>query len=226
MAGQHDGQPLRMIAVPRRAVLVIAAVLLALSVGLSIAAAGPGTFALDLRITSFVQRHPFPGSRVVELVGYAVGSSAFLIPFGIIAALWLFVRRRPDMAWLFAGAVILRPLNVLLKIIIGSPRPTADQVDVLRQSSGNGFPSGHVTGTLLMAGIVFFLAPRLAGSRRGVLLLRVLAALAVLATSYSRIVSGAHWPSDVLGGLLWGGVQLLALVAVVGWLSRRAMARS
>lgn len=191
---------------------------------LSLVAAGPGTLALDLRIARWVQRHSFAGSRLVELAGYVVGSSAVLIPLGVILALWLFVRRRPDMAWLFAGVVIIKPLNRALKIIVDSPRPSLSHVDVLRDSGGNGFPSGHVSGTVLMAGVLFYLAPRLAPSSQARLSIRALAILAVAATCYSRVSSGAHWPSDVLGGLLWGTVELLLLIAVVGWLYRRARA--
>lgn len=203
----------------------LALLVLGLAILLSAAAAGPGTFALDLRISQALQRHPFPGSRVVELVGYAVGSSAVLIPLGAAVALWLFVRRRIEMAWLFAGVVVLRPLNLLLKWVIASPRPRADQLDILRHSSGYGFPSGHVTGTMLLGGLAFYLAPRLTGSRRAALIVRGLAVCALVATMYSRIASGAHWPSDVLGGLLWGTLQLLALVALVSWSVRRARAR-
>ena len=218
--GSHVREAAGVDRAPHRSLVAVAAVSLALAVALSIAAAGADTFALDLRISRAVQSHRFAGSRLVELFGYAVGSSAVLIPLGIVAALWFFYRRRPAMAWLFAGVVILRPLNTLLKMIVDSPRPGPDQVDVLRQSGGNGFPSGHVTGTLVMAGVVFYLAPRLTGSRRACVLLRVLAVVAVVATSYSRIASGAHWPSDVLGGLLWGTTELLLLIAVVGWLAR------
>lgn len=222
--GSHVREAASAVRAPHRSLVAAAAVSLVLAIALSIAAAGDGTFAFDLRISQAVQRHTFPGSRLVELFGYAVGSSAVLIPLGIAAALWLFYRRQPAMAWLFAGVVVLRPLNTLLKLIIDSPRPAPDQLDVLRQSGGNGFPSGHVTGTLVMAGAVFYLTPRLTGSRRARALLRVLAVVAVIATSYSRVASGAHWPSDVLGGLLWGTTELLLLIAVVGWLSRRARA--
>ncbi len=221
-AGPFGGARSRAASLPLRPLLATALFYLVLAVGLSVAVARSGTFALDLRVTQAVQRHPFPGSRFIELFGYAIGSSAVLIPLGIAAAFWLFVRRRPDIAWLFVGVLLLRPLNTLLKAIIESPRPSAAQVDVLRESGGNGFPSGHVTGTVLMAGVVFYLAPAIAAPRGGGAVLRALAVVAVVATCYSRVASGAHWPTDVVGGLLWGGAQLLALVAAVNWLHRRS----
>lgn len=204
-----------------RRMLAVAAVCVALAIPLSLAAAGPGTFAIDHRITRAAQDHTILGWEVVERVGYLVGTSALLVPLGIVATLLFFVARRPDLAWLFAGVLALRPLNTMLKLVIESPRPTPDEVNVLRDASSNGFPSGHVAGTLLMAGVAVYVAPRLFNSIRVVWLVRALALTAVVATSYSRVVAGAHWPSDVLGGLLWGMAQLMVLIVVVGWLARR-----
>lgn len=44
----------------------------------------------------------------------------------------------------------------------------------------------------------------------------------ILLTSYGRIYTGAHWPSDVLGGYLWGTLLLTAAIQLTRVATRRA----
>jgi len=43
----------------------------------------------------------------------------------------------------------------------------------------------------------------------------------ILLTGYGRILVGAHWPSDVLGGYLWGGLLLLLALRITGRVAER-----
>ena len=81
------------------------------------------------------------------------------------------------------------------------------------RAEGLGYPSGHALGAVLFYGALIAVAQCFVGSPRARRLLRVVCLLLILATGVSRVASGAHWPSDVLGGYLWGGVLLAALLA-------------
>jgi membrane-associated phospholipid phosphatase len=75
----------------------------------------------------------------------------------------------------------------------------------------SGFPSGHVATFIAVLGFAAFVAyRRLSPStarRAPVAVVTVLTALMCFARTYS----GQHWPSDVLAGLLLGGLWLSVL---------------
>jgi undecaprenyl-diphosphatase len=72
------------------------------------------------------------------------------------------------------------------------------------------FPSGHMTRITLVAGL---LALRL-WRRTGRSAWLWLGAAAVVIVGYSRVYLGTHWPADVAGGILLGGLGLAVCLAL------------
>ena len=83
----------------------------------------------------------------------------------------------------------------------------------VRQFDGYGFPSGHVYGDVLIFGVLAVIAPVVFGRTAGAAA-RVLCLAVIVLAGPARMVIGAHWPSDVLGGYLWGATALC--LAVIG----------
>ncbi len=118
-----------------------------------------------------------------------------------LTLLLFFLRRRPDLAL----AVLLASLPATLlshgiKDGLDIARPYAvlgDQVHVIgRYLTAGSFPSGHTTTTFALAAVL------IGGLRSATATFWIL--LAALLVGFSRIAVGAHWPLDVLGGLLCG----------------------
>ncbi|MDQ3687332.1 MAG: phosphatase PAP2 family protein [Acidobacteriota bacterium] len=167
-------------------------------------------FGWDLRAARALQTLDAPG--VFDLMRAVSVPGNRWIPHAITAAtavVFLLFRRRTEAAALVLSAGGGAIVNVLLKMLIGRPRPTADLVTVFSEWGSRSFPSGHVTFYVCYFGFLFFAAyallPRGSFARRVAL---VLAALPVLLIGFSRVYLGAHWPSDTLGAYLVSGLWL------------------
>jgi undecaprenyl-diphosphatase len=162
----------------------------------------------DIHATAFSDALDW-ASRLAEMPLVAVVAVAGAL------ALWLLASRSAAI-WLVASLVASLS-NSGVKLLVDRPRPAGHLVEVSEKTSSAAFPSGHVTAAVLVYGFIFYLAGFLIPVR----LLRYLAQASCLViivlTALQRVHVGAHWPSDVLGGLLFAGLLLSLLI----WSHRR-----
>lgn len=116
--------------------------------------------------------------------------------------------------YVFAAVVVAGLAAALLKFVIGRARPRLIEeagpyaFDLFGPNANwASFPSGHTTTIMSCAAALALLLPRW----------RIPIIIAGVFFSLSRVFIGAHYPSDVLGGV--------ALGALVSWLFARALAR-
>ena len=178
---------------------------------LSVAAAGPGHVPGDVAVMRFVQEQ-LPGGlswlfEVVNLIGTTAGAT--VVTLALFCVLSAF--RRPELAFLVFATLPLRLVNAGLKAIGDSPRPPEGLVRVTENAGGLGFPSGHTMGATVLYGLLLVLATRHIASRSLRLAAQIFSGAMIALAGLSRIYVGAHWPSDVLGGYIWGVIALLAL---------------
>lgn len=142
-----------------------------------------------------------------------LGDPLRLAPLVIAAAAACAWRRR----WREAAFVAVVPavggvLNRVAKLVVGRHRPQS--LKQLARFHGNGFPSGHAMGsTVVFGALLLVLWPRLTTWAR-VVGAGVVVAI-VGAVSASRVYLGAHWPTDVVGGVLLGTAWVLACGALL-----------
>lgn len=184
--------------------------------------AGGNVLRDDLVVAGWVQAVTVPGvGRIVGLLNW-LGSTWPLAGLTVMIAVALAARRRWAEALLLLPALAVYAVNWLLKDVARSPRPTEDYVRISDPSAGFGFPSGHTMAMVVVAGLLIYVAWRVIERplvRMGV---QASVVLLVAAMGFSRVYSGAHWPSDVLGGVLWGSFYTaLIVVAFHLWATRR-----
>lgn len=155
----------------------------------------------------------------VNALGFAVATA--LITVGV--ALFALVQRR----WLEAVLLLLtfvpRGLESGIKELVGRARPSDELVRVTEEASGAAFPSGHVVGAVVFYGLLLYLAPRLIEWPPLRVLFQLFCAFMILASGPARVYTGAHWPSDVVGGYLLG-LLFLTLLVMLERVARKILA--
>ena len=149
----------------------------------------------------------------LRIVGF-LGSLEALAVVSVLVAGVLLVQRRWSMlaAWLVA-VLGGQALNLLLKDLFARPRPRFERPLVIETSYS--FPSGQAMESLVVYGMLAYLAVLiLRGTGKHVVFV-VGAAVLVVLIGFGRIYLGAHYLSDVVGGFAAGGAWLGAVVA--GW---------
>lgn len=159
--------------------------------------------------------HPLVDRSWSTVTGFADRGVLWWTLAGVLAATG---RRRAAargaLSLLAASAIA----NLIAKRLFGGERPILEEIPLGRrlpkQPSTPAFPSGHSASAAAFAVGVALEEPRLGA---------VIAPLS-LGVGYSRLHVGAHWLSDVVGGLALGGV-VAAVGGLLGRRGRRSHAR-
>lgn len=172
------------------------------------------------------------GSSLTDLDGYIY--DLHLVPIDsdlrLPVQLWVFFgQRAPAMiisglvaVWCARRARSVRPLvmyglaavgfvtSVLaLKHVTGRVGPRYTDIAHTVWDGGNIFPSGHVTGTVVMYGLIALLAPQ--AHRR---LMTMVAVVLSVTVGVGTTALNLHWATDVVGGWLNGALVLLVVWAI------------
>jgi undecaprenyl-diphosphatase len=139
------------------------------------------------------------------IITFIGGTEIAIIVAAVLALItW---RRCRTFALVYPGTLLVGALvNIGLKDVIGRPRPPVPSTGVALAS----FPSGHALQATLLLGLLPLAAYLLVGQRwafRGAV---IVSTLGIAAVGLSRVYLGAHWPTDVVGGVLVGAGLILA----------------
>jgi membrane-associated phospholipid phosphatase len=117
-------------------------------------------------------------------------------------------------------------VNIALNLLVHQPRPRATPPSQFFLGLGAySFPSGHVTHVVAFYGFLLYLiwragraAPRW---RLWLVPVQALSLYFLLFVGPSRVLEGAHWPSDVLASYVLGSLMLVLAIVVTCLLERR-----
>jgi membrane-associated phospholipid phosphatase len=107
-----------------------------------------------------------------------------------------------------AAFVVERSVTLALRRKFGRPGPPSSPLGT--------YPSGGVDRVVYLYGLIAYLLWReFSGSPQGKAWATGLVAALAFNEAYSREYLGKHWFSDILGGLLYGGILLVPSIAAV-----------
>ena len=150
-------------------------------------------------------------ASAVSKLGWMPVSSVLMV----VTVVALFITRRWADALVVTLSGIPIGVGILLKDVIGRARP--EYFLTGSAPSSLSFPSGHSVFAMLFGGFLIVLAEELPVSTPIRRVLQTMLALLILGVGASRLYLGVHWPSDVVGGYLFGFVALMGLV----WMRNR-----
>ena len=162
---------------------------------------------------------------VMQLISDAGSAPVWIAVLAAVVG-WLLWCRLPRLALFVvvtAGGSAL--LNAVVKSAVHRLRPVL--AHPVAHAHGLSFPSGHAQSAMVgYAVLLVVFLPMLHGAWRRVAV--AVAAVAVLATGFSRLALGVHYVSDVLGGLVLGAAWVTAMAVAFNVMSvdRRGIIRA
>ena len=162
-----------------------------------------------LAINDFARDTPWLHGPLVAYAGYGVVLFGALLLWGVWQS-----RRRDDRTlaaagWTCIATLLAVAINLPIASAVAEARPFVTHPGILvllQHGVDPGFPSDHAVMAGAAAGGLLLVSRRLG----------LWTAAAAVLLAFSRVYIGAHYPGDVVAGLLLG-----AAVALLGWVLLR-----
>ncbi len=185
-----------------------------LAVALFVLASLVPRFPGDLALLLWVQRFDSPMLTQTALTITRLGDTQIALGLmGVGLAVMVLVKRR-DVAALILLSLISIGLGNLLKQLVDRPRPdylVSEYLLLNGPATSLSFPSGHALFVATFGGILFWFVSSFIVTRWIRMGLQASLVLLILVVGWSRVYLGLHWPSDVLGGYVYGFVTVWML---------------
>jgi undecaprenyl-diphosphatase len=213
LASQASARPDRLLARRSRALEVTFAVALLMYAVLAVLASRYAYFGWDVDLARSIQSITAPGFYRLMLWISVPGSGVTPFVLVLLAGIALLLARlRVEAAVCALGSGFGSLVDTLLKELSGRPRPASSLVQVLGHYTDESFPSGHVFFYVEFFGFLLFLTWLYLKPSVFRAIILVFLSLLIASVGVSRVYVGAHWPSDVAGAYLGGGIWLTLMI--------------
>ncbi len=167
--------------------------------------------AFDKNVSFFLYslRTPF---LTQIMIFFSFLGEQFTVLITAIGTIFLLFKRHKREAFLFLFTIMTGVmLNILLKEVIGRPRPIFDPLLLLTDYS---FPSGHAMNSFVFYALLAHFTHHFSFSRKYTNRAVIIALAIVFFIGISRIYLGVHYPTDIIGGYIAGLGWLVCVLLI------------
>ena len=162
---------------------------------------------IDVMTIEFMRLIEGPFLTILSMfIEYTLDPIPLLIIGIIISIFFYFKVSKKKGIWLASTVLITAILIKLLKEIIQRSRP----IDAIISSTSSSFPSGHTTMAVVFFGLMAYMFRGKTHKTKRI----VTGSIIVLVIAFTRVYLRVHWLTDVLAGLVIGGIILTASILI------------
>lgn len=176
----------------------------------------------DIAILNLFESLRTPAGDIIMVFITTLGDGVVVASITAVVTLYLLARKAWRRATGFLAAIVATAIFVpVVKTMLHRSRP----IELYSGADAFSFPSGHATLNAVLFGICAVLVAhdRSRWTKAGVF---TITAIYVITIGFSRVYLGAHWMSDVLGGLLFGTAMVSAFGFVFGPIRNEKVGRA
>jgi len=153
--------------------------------------------SFDIILTRRIQSLPRSWQSPMSVATF-FGEPVVILAVSLFAAGISWKQNHTLVAKALIAVIVASGINGILKYFFHRPRPETLYVSHMRFKSYS-FPSGHSFSSLLLYGLLAYVAYSHLNSLWGWIAI-ALASIGIFAIGLSRVYLGAHFPTDVLAG--------------------------
>jgi membrane-associated phospholipid phosphatase len=169
--------------------------------------------SFDHKFTRWFQRWP----KVLRPYMFGLtqlGSVGLVMTAAFITSFIAYFTQERQLAWAFAGIIAGEFICAGLKLVFNRVRPQTQFTGAMLLQT-KSFPSGHACGSIMLYGLLVYLATTHLHINWNIAASLGFVALIIL-IGVSRIYLGAHYFLDVLGGWILGFIVLAITIQLTG----------
>lgn len=176
--------------------------------------------SIDLTIIEAVQSNVTEPKTTVLSILSEIGNIWFVTALTIGVVIFLFIKQWYGAGLWFGGTILFCAAfgTKIIKIVIDRARP---DILPLIDKTTESFPSGHATSATIFYGLLGLALILLTMKLWKKIVIGFVMSIVIGCVLMTRIYLGVHYPTDVIGGLLYGLAAIFISMGVYQLMHRR-----